>query len=113
MLRVQRTWLRPWPDTTCQVACASLITCCCVAVSCRCHFNLPSVEAEEETHSKLPPIKVKFEIPYFTVSGMQVRSQGGWTLEQPACSLRAAHSSSSAGMRCSGYHRARCFGVTV
>lgn len=39
----------------------------------RCHFNLPSVEAEEETHSKLPPIKVKFEIPYFTVSGMQVR----------------------------------------
>lgn len=38
----------------------------------RCHFNLPSVEAEEETHSKLPPIKVKFEIPYFTVSGMQV-----------------------------------------
>eukprot|EP00878_Enallax_costatus_P017732 GHUV01018630.1.p1 GENE.GHUV01018630.1~~GHUV01018630.1.p1 ORF type:complete len:309 (+),score=70.17 GHUV01018630.1:959-1885(+) len=39
----------------------------------RCHFNLPSVEAEEETHSKMPPIKVKFEIPYFTVSGMQVR----------------------------------------
>jgi hypothetical protein len=41
-------------------------------LSFRCHFNLPSVEAEEETHSKLPPIKVKFEIPYFTVSGMQV-----------------------------------------
>ncbi|KAF6250703.1 Mu1-adaptin [Scenedesmus sp. NREL 46B-D3] len=39
----------------------------------RCHFNLPSVEAEEERHSKMPPIKVKFEIPYFTVSGMQVR----------------------------------------
>jgi AP-1 complex subunit mu len=31
------------------------------------------VEAEEERHSKMPPIKVKFEIPYFTVSGMQVR----------------------------------------
>lgn len=39
----------------------------------RCHFNLPSVEAEEEVHGKMPPIKVKFEIPYFTVSGMQVR----------------------------------------
>jgi AP-1 complex subunit mu len=39
---------------------------------CSCHFNLPSVEAEEERHSKMPPIKVKFEIPYFTVSGMQV-----------------------------------------
>lgn len=39
-----------------------------------CHFNLPSVEAEEERHSKMPPIKVKFEIPYFTVSGMQVRT---------------------------------------
>lgn len=47
----------------------------CLRAACpsRCHFNLPSVEAEEETHSKLPPIKVKFEIPYFTVSGMQVR----------------------------------------
>lgn len=41
-----------------------------------CHFNLPSVEAEEERHSKMPPIKVKFEIPYFTVSGMQVRGEG-------------------------------------
>eukprot|EP00882_Tetradesmus_deserticola_P004716 GHRQ01004970.1.p1 GENE.GHRQ01004970.1~~GHRQ01004970.1.p1 ORF type:complete len:426 (+),score=192.60 GHRQ01004970.1:97-1374(+) len=39
----------------------------------RCHFNLPSVEAEEERQHKMPPIKVKFEIPYFTVSGMQVR----------------------------------------
>lgn len=38
----------------------------------RCHFNLPSVEAEEETRGKMPPIKVKFEIPYFTVSGIQV-----------------------------------------
>ena len=39
----------------------------------RVNFNLPSVEAEDEAHGKLPPIKVKFEIPYFTVSGLQVR----------------------------------------
>lgn len=39
----------------------------------RCHFNLPSVAAEEDTKGKMPPIKVKFEIPYFTVSGVQVR----------------------------------------
>jgi hypothetical protein len=41
----------------------------------RCHFNLPSVEAEDEARGKMPPIKVKFEIPYFTVSGVQVRQQ--------------------------------------
>lgn len=39
----------------------------------RCKFGLPSVEAEEETKGRMPPIKVKFEIPYFTVSGIQVR----------------------------------------
>jgi AP-1 complex subunit mu len=37
----------------------------------RAHFNLPSVQAEE-TEGK-PPIQVKFEIPYFTTSGIQVR----------------------------------------
>uniref|UniRef100_A0A669CYE7 AP-1 complex subunit mu-2 n=1 Tax=Oreochromis niloticus TaxID=8128 RepID=A0A669CYE7_ORENI len=37
----------------------------------RAHFGLPSVE-NEEMESK-PPITVKFEIPYFTVSGIQVR----------------------------------------
>ncbi|XP_031569369.1 AP-1 complex subunit mu-1-like [Actinia tenebrosa] len=37
----------------------------------RAHFNLPSVEAEESQGR--PPIKLKFEIPYFTVSGIQVR----------------------------------------
>ena len=37
----------------------------------RAHFGLPSVEAEEDEGR--PPIKVKFEIPYFTVSGIQVR----------------------------------------
>lgn len=39
----------------------------------RCHFGLPSVEAEAGDKTKMPPIKVKFEIPYFTVSGAQVR----------------------------------------
>jgi len=37
----------------------------------RAHFGLPSVSAEEE-HWRAP-IEVKFEIPYFTVSGIQVR----------------------------------------
>lgn len=40
---------------------------------CRCHFSLPSVEAEDDTSKgRMPPVKVKFEIPYFTVSGIQV-----------------------------------------
>ena len=38
----------------------------------RCHFNLPSVQAEDDAKGKMPPIKVKFEIPYYTVSGIQV-----------------------------------------
>ncbi|XP_062509216.1 AP-1 complex subunit mu-1-like [Corticium candelabrum] len=37
----------------------------------RAHFGLPSVEAEDSEGR--PPISVKFEIPYFTVSGIQVR----------------------------------------
>ncbi|XP_045159624.2 AP-1 complex subunit mu-1-like [Mercenaria mercenaria] len=37
----------------------------------RAHFSLPSVENEEQ--EARPPISVKFEIPYFTVSGIQVR----------------------------------------
>ncbi|XP_069783308.1 AP-1 complex subunit mu-1-like isoform X3 [Narcine bancroftii] len=37
----------------------------------RAHFGLPSVE-NENSEGK-PPITVKFEIPYFTVSGVQVR----------------------------------------
>ncbi|KAM9101242.1 AP-1 complex subunit mu-2 isoform X1 [Sarcophilus harrisii] len=37
----------------------------------RAHFGLPSVEKEEVEGR--PPIAVKFEIPYFTVSGIQVR----------------------------------------
>jgi len=37
----------------------------------RASFGLPSVESEEVEGK--PPIQVKFEIPYFTVSGIQVR----------------------------------------
>jgi len=37
----------------------------------RAHFGLPSVESEELEGK--PPISVKFEIPYFTTSGIQVR----------------------------------------
>jgi AP-1 complex subunit mu len=39
----------------------------------RCKFGLPSVEAEEEPAGRMPPIKIRFEIPYFSVSGIQVR----------------------------------------
>lgn len=38
----------------------------------RAHFGLPSVAAEEREPVK-DPIRVAFEIPYFTVSGIQVR----------------------------------------
>mmetsp|Transcript_802 Transcript_802/g.801 ORF Transcript_802/g.801 Transcript_802/m.801 type:complete len:425 (+) Transcript_802:80-1354(+) len=38
----------------------------------RAHFGLPSITNEETEHWKAP-IEVKFEIPYFTVSGLQVR----------------------------------------
>lgn len=36
----------------------------------RAHFGLPSVESEEMEAKR--PITVNFEIPYFTVSGIQV-----------------------------------------
>mmetsp|Transcript_15360 Transcript_15360/g.46368 ORF Transcript_15360/g.46368 Transcript_15360/m.46368 type:complete len:426 (-) Transcript_15360:441-1718(-) len=39
----------------------------------RCKFGLPSVQAEEEAVGRMPPIRVNYEIPYFTVSGIQVR----------------------------------------
>eukprot|EP01006_Ploeotia_vitrea_P028151 TRINITY_DN60880_c0_g1_i1.p1 TRINITY_DN60880_c0_g1~~TRINITY_DN60880_c0_g1_i1.p1 ORF type:complete len:433 (+),score=208.96 TRINITY_DN60880_c0_g1_i1:35-1300(+) len=38
----------------------------------RAHFGLPSITAEEPLENKAP-INVRFEIPYFTVSGIQVR----------------------------------------
>jgi len=37
----------------------------------RAHFSLPSIKAEED-EIRLP-IRAKFEIPYFTTSGLQVR----------------------------------------
>lgn len=37
----------------------------------RAHFGLPSIEGEDQQNK--PPINVRFEIPYFTVSGIQVR----------------------------------------
>jgi AP-1 complex subunit mu len=39
----------------------------------RAHFGLPSVKGDAEVDHKRAPITVKFEIPYFTVSGIQVR----------------------------------------
>ena len=38
----------------------------------RASFTLPSISAAEEAEKKAP-ISVKFEIPYFAVSGIQVR----------------------------------------
>jgi hypothetical protein len=40
----------------------------------RAQFGLPSIVAEESAPEKHPPIRVKFEIPYFTVSGIQVKA---------------------------------------
>lgn len=39
----------------------------------RAEFRLPSVISEDATPDRKAPIRVKFEIPYFTVSGIQVR----------------------------------------
>mmetsp|Transcript_6604 Transcript_6604/g.10901 ORF Transcript_6604/g.10901 Transcript_6604/m.10901 type:complete len:427 (-) Transcript_6604:268-1548(-) len=39
----------------------------------RAHFGLPSIQSEESEAALKKPINVKFEIPYFTVSGIQVR----------------------------------------
>jgi len=39
----------------------------------RAHFGLPSITSEEGHDQWKAPIEVKFEIPYFTVSGLQVR----------------------------------------
>ncbi|KAL8150126.1 hypothetical protein V2J09_019934, partial [Rumex salicifolius] len=39
----------------------------------RAEFGLPSITSEEAMPERKAPIRVKFEIPYFTVSGIQVR----------------------------------------
>lgn len=38
----------------------------------RAEFRLPSIVSEEPAPERKAPIRVKFEIPYFTVSGIQV-----------------------------------------
>lgn len=38
----------------------------------RAEFRLPSITSEEAAPERKAPIRVKFEIPYFTVSGIQV-----------------------------------------
>ena len=48
----------------------------------RAHFGLPSVSNEEDKKDK-PPITVKFEIPYFTVSGIQVRPAARARMRRP------------------------------
>lgn len=35
-------------------------------------FKLPSVSSEDESVDRKAPVSLKFEIPYFTVSGIQV-----------------------------------------
>ncbi|KAL0367544.1 UNVERIFIED_CONTAM: AP-1 complex subunit mu-2 [Sesamum radiatum] len=39
----------------------------------RAEFRLPSIISEDAAADRKAPIRVKFEIPYFTVSGIQVR----------------------------------------
>jgi len=39
----------------------------------RAQFSVPSIGMEEGQQKKQQPISIKFEIPYFTVSGLQVR----------------------------------------
>ena len=56
----------------------------------RCRFALPSVAAEEVPTGRMPPIRVNFEIPYLTVSGIQVRCLAGLAAcGQPAGSVSA------------------------
>lgn len=38
----------------------------------RSEFRLPSVISEDAPPDRKAPIRVKFEIPYFTISGIQV-----------------------------------------
>ncbi|RWW28500.1 hypothetical protein BHE74_00011933 [Ensete ventricosum] len=39
---------------------------------CRAEFTLPSITAEDAIPERKAPVRVKFEIPYFTISGIQV-----------------------------------------
>lgn len=42
-------------------------------VNCQATFHLPSIRSSDATALSKAPIKVKFEIPYFVASGLQVR----------------------------------------
>ncbi|KAJ7050508.1 clathrin adaptor mu subunit [Mycena amicta] len=78
----------------------------------RAHFGLPSVKSDSEVE-KRAPITVKYEIPYFTVSGIQVRylkivEKSGYqalpwvryiTQNGDDYSLRTAHEKGSAPIR--------------
>ncbi|KAJ7432629.1 Mu homology domain-containing protein [Mycena galericulata] len=78
----------------------------------RAHFGLPSVKNEQDVE-KRAPITVKYEIPYFTVSGIQVRylkivEKSGYqalpwvryiTQNGDDYSLRTAHEKGSAPIR--------------
>lgn len=39
----------------------------------RAQFGFPSIQDEKRDEYKAVPIQLRFEIPYFTVSGIQVR----------------------------------------
>jgi len=54
----------------------------------RAELTLPSITSEEAPPERKAPIRVKFEIPYFTVSGIQVVY---WSPESLFLSLTRAH----------------------
>lgn len=51
----------------------------------RAEFKLPSITSEEAAPERKAPIRVKFEIPYFTVSGIQVSSELKWVVFKDFC----------------------------
>ena len=51
----------------------------------RAHFGLPSVEGE--VIEGKPPIQVKFEIPYFTTSGIQVGYKSFFLFPSPPMTI--------------------------
>ena len=51
----------------------------------RAEFSLPSIVAEDAVPERKAPIRVKFEIPYFTVSGIQVCYQHHYFNKWDSC----------------------------
>lgn len=70
----------------------------------RAEFSLPSITAEEATPERKAPIRVKFEIPYFTVSGIQVcLSISSSLFLKPNPNIRSwVHNGFSVGVACTG-----------